>query len=259
MTVHVWGQAACMPGLPDVAAVLAAGGVSEPEAALPELEGYPSRLMRGTSTLTRMCAAVARQSLRHAEVAPESIAAVFGSAAGEITIAVDQLTMMVTGDGQISPARFKNSVHNTSAGVFSVAHANRTSSTSVAAGPLTVGYALLEAQLLLDAGARHVLVVVGDEALPEPLDARGRWPSFAAGWVLGREAPQHAGLSLEMSPVVATEQALTTVPSVLAQHPCAGAYALLKAVAQAQVGTLVLGREDQTGLAVTLTPHESPK
>lgn len=256
MTGFVWGQAAWMPGRPDVASVLSSTAAPDAGAAGPPLSQYPSRLMRATSTLTRMCASVAAQTLENAGVSGKDIPAVFASSLGEVNIALDQLEMMSTGDGQISPTRFKNSVHNTSAGVFSVAFENHTPSTSLAAGPLSVAYAILEAQQLLADGATRVLVVVGDESMPLPLNERGMWPAFAAGWVLGAQARPRDPTPLRLSQVSASSVAPAPVPAELREHPCQGAYRLLDAVHHTREGELVLGAEleDVLGLHVSREP-----
>lgn len=245
----VWGHGAWMVGLSSVAAVLGRRDDVAAEAE-PSVSGYPSRLMRATSMLTRMSANVAAQAIGASGVDPSKIQSVFASAFGEIAIAIDQLEMMASDDGRISPLSFTNSVHNTAAGVFSVARENRSMSTSLAAGELSVGYALLEAQALLDEGVPHVLVVVGDEALPEPLYGLGRWPAFAAAFLLGREAPPTGGRSI--GPVHDCIASTSDIPDELARHPCRGAYALLSALHQPQARSVVLGSEDGRGLALSV-------
>lgn len=259
MTSYVWGQAAWMPGRPDVDSVLSSANdfASSSADERPSLPNFPSRLMRATSMLTRMSASVAAQTLAAAEVSGNEIPAVFASALGEVTIALDQLEMMVTGDGKISPARFKNSVHNTSAGVFSIAFGNRAMSTSLAAGPMSVPYGILEAQQILEEGASHVLVVVGDERLPEPLNARENWPSFAAGWVLGRRPPPKGRPQLSITDVLTTTAAATPVCEVLREHPCQGAYRLLEAVHRSRDGAVVLGSDTHEALGV-MVQHGEP-
>jgi len=235
MSWAVLGQGAWMPNRVGVSGVLAEFASDDGER--PDLTGYPSRLMRGTSTLTRMCAAVARQALHASGADGATIPAVFASANGELNIAIDQLTMMVTGDGKISPARFKNSVHNTSAGIFSIAHGNKGMTTSLAGGPLTVAHALLEAFGILDDGGSQVLVVVGDESLPEPLSQLKQWPSFAAAWVLGREAPDDGTPRARLSGLSATPADTpvpASLPDGLQHHPCVPGYHLMAAIDRAE-------------------------
>ena len=132
-TVTVWGQGAWMVGRPSVAAVLDRSQAPSAEEN-PDISAYPSRLMRATSLITRMSANVAAQAIASSGVDPSTIQSVYGSAFGEVMIAIEQLQMMVSGDGRISPLTFSNSVHNTAAGVFSVARQNHAMSTSLAAG-----------------------------------------------------------------------------------------------------------------------------
>lgn len=247
MICSVLGQAAWMPGRANVAGVAVAG--VGPDEEKPDLSGYPSRLMRGTSTLTRMCAHVAHHALAGSGADPSTIPVVFASGHGELNIAIEQLAMMVTGDGKISPARFKNSVHNTSAGIFSIAHENRGMSTSLAAGPLTVAYALLEAFGILEDGAADVLVVVGDESVPEPLSRFEQWESFAAAWVLGRRLDT-AAFRMQLSELKAQSATPASVPDGLADHPCRPAYALLQAITSKTPGRVHLGCEEDEGWSV---------
>ena len=247
-----------MPGRSGVEAVVSDSPGQGDPAAGPDIRGYPSRLMRGTSTITRVCAAVASQALQAAGVDPSTIPSVFGSAYGEVTIAVEQLEMMVVGDGQISPARFKNSVHNASSGIFSIAHDNRLGSTSLASGPLTVAHALLEAEIMLHEGAAHVLVVVGDEALPEPLARLGRWPTFAAAWVLGRERPSASEACIRLDrlePVPAQE---ASVPPSLAEHPERVAHPLLAAIHRREAGRIALGDEGDEAWSISVHLEPEP-
>lgn len=247
-----------MPGRPDVAAVVEDRRVSGAES--PDLQGYPSRLMRGTSVVTRMSAAVAARALASSGADPHTIPAVFGSAYGEVCIAIEQLEMMVTGDGQVSPALFKNSVHNTGAGVFSIAHGNHTMSTSLAVGPLTVAYALLEGQGVLDEGASCVLVVVADEAFPEPLRQIVQWESFAAAWVLGREPPGDGRPRIRLSELAPLAAPDAHVPPGLERHPCRSAHALVTAIHRQQTGLVSLGRESDEAWSVEVTVEpEDPK
>lgn len=240
-----------MPGRPDAEAVVEDRSI--PGARAPDLRGYPSRLMRGTSTITRMSAAVASRALESSGADPRTIPAVFGSAFGEIAIAIEQLEMMVSGDGQVSPALFKNSVHNTGAGVFSIAHGNHRMSTSLAAGPLTVAYALLEGRGVLDEGAPCVVVVVGDEALPEPLAGIVQWESFAAAWVLSREPPGDGRPRIRLSPPEPVAAPIAAPPPGLAAHPCRSAHALLTALHRRQPGLVSLGREPDEAWSVEVT------
>ena len=247
---YVWSQSAWMPGRAGADAVLQQ---ASPDAAQlqPDMGTFPSRLMRGTSPITRALVWTARDAMRRASV--DECFTVFGSALGESSIALRQLEMMVTGDGKISPTLFKNSVHNTAAGVLSVADRNRRASTSIATGELTVASALLEGMLQLHDGASTVVVGVGDEALIQPLSQLGVWPLFAAAWVLRAVPPPHATVGLEA--VVQGKGDPPGVPEDLATHPCRSAFTVLDAVAHRRSGEFVLAVEDDACPAVRIRAH----
>ena len=169
------------------AAAEAVAGAAEPR---PPCELVPSRAKRGTSLLTQMMVEVATRTARAAGFDLGTAATVFGSSHGEMEIAVDQMVMMKDGKGLLSPARFKNSVHNTGAGLFTIGAGNQGFTTAIAAGQDTAAMALLEGWLLLDRGeADEVIVTVADEALPEPLRAFAPHAPLAVGVALCTAPP----------------------------------------------------------------------
>ena len=104
---------------------------------------------------------------------------VFGSAYGEILIAFEQLDM-IEREGVPSPARFKNSVHNTASGHVSIATGNTGFTTALAAGPATFAMCLLEAWVWLETHGGSVIVSVADEPLPDHL---AKWVDMTLwGW-----------------------------------------------------------------------------
>src|SRR5690606_36901418 len=129
----------------------------------PRCKIVDSPLGRGTSRTTRMAAHCAEQAAPHARLHLATTSSVFESMFGEIDIAVEQLDMMLEGDGVVSPAMLKNSVHNTGAGILSIAAKNRGFTTALAAGPGVVGATLLEAMTVLHTGlAAQVVAAVAD-------------------------------------------------------------------------------------------------
>lgn len=246
MGSFVIGVGAWMREHPDVDAVL--HGRRDATARTPACPGVGSRLLRGTSELTRASVTAAIEAVHASQTPPQSVPTVFGSAWGEIGIALDQLEMMVTGDGIVSPFLFKNSVHNTASGVFSIAFGNHGSTTAVAAGATTVAYTLLEGQMILHEGAARVLVVVGDEALPPALRDHGQAPVFAAAFVLAKHPPESgpvvrlSAIELVGAPSGPSPHA-AHVPEALAGHPCRPAYELLLAIHGQTPGVIPLGRE----------------
>lgn len=240
---HLLSLGAWMPGRPNVETVVSGQSVVPPSAR-PNCPGCNPRLLRGTSDLTRMSVDVGIQALQAAGLLHTAMPIVFGSAWGEINVALQQLEMMVTDDGHVSPVVFKNSVHNTATGVLSIALDNRAMSTAIAAGPLTTAYALLEAQMQLEEGHDAVLVVVGDEALPPMLHHLDQATPFAAAFLLTREPSPHAKARLG---AVAARYEPPTLPSVvpaeLAHSPSRAAFDLLRHLFLGARGRVGLGSE----------------
>jgi hypothetical protein len=198
----------------------------------------PARSRRATSHLTRMLVDTAGQATDEAGLSPSEIATVFGSAHGEIQIAIEQLQMMREGDGKVSPARFKNSVHNTAAGLFSLAAKNHGFTTAIAGGDDTVAMCLLEAQGLLEAGEPAVVVAVGEEALPEPIHRFAPHAELGLAFALRKDEQAGPRIGpLERAAHVDSPD----VPGPFQGHPAAGALALLEGILHARPGRYPLG------------------
>jgi len=109
------------------------------------------------------------------------LASVFASRHGDVTRTMPVLEDLARGLPP-SPTQFSMNVQNAVAGVWSIARRDPSPSTSLAAGPETLGLGLLEALALHEANPDEpVLLVYGDEPLP-PL-----FSPFA-----DRELPLHA-------------------------------------------------------------------
>jgi hypothetical protein len=168
-SVYVTGIGVWTPTFPDWAAWQA--GRPAPRVDLPPCAALPARLLRGTSVVTRVALEVAAQAIADADVPADTTPTVFGSDLGEIQTAVS-LVQSVTAAEPVSPLRFKNSVHNAASGNLSIALGNRAFSTALSAGADTPAMCLLEAWAWLDAEGGDIAVVLAEEAVPAPLDAR---------------------------------------------------------------------------------------
>ena len=169
--VYLHGRALWAPGYANLAAYLA--GDADEAVTKPPSKLVGGRMKRGTSPMCRAAIEVVTQAAEDAGFDPAGCATVFGSYHGEIEIAFHQLEMMRDGDGIISPARFKNSVHNTAAGLFTIGAKNTGFTTAIAGGPHTFALSLLEGWALVASGEHDQVVVSTTE---EPL------PSFVGQW-----------------------------------------------------------------------------
>jgi len=92
---------------------------------------------------------------------------IFASRHGELSRTVKLLEDIMSGE-DASPLAFSQSVHNTAAGLFTIASDRAIPATSLAAGENSLSSALVEAFCYLSENPEHnVLVVDFDEPLPE--------------------------------------------------------------------------------------------
>lgn len=144
----------------------------------------PAALRRRASQATQLAFSAATLACREAGCPPAELPAVFASVGGEIQVTDTLCIELAKPEGVISPTAFHNSVHNTTAAYWSIAHGCTRSSTALAAGRDTFAMALLECWCLLETGGGEILLVCYDEAWPEYLAAPLGAVPFAAALVL---------------------------------------------------------------------------
>jgi hypothetical protein len=193
-------------------------------------------LRRGLSDVTRYFMHVAQGALSQAAVAPAEVHVVFGSTYGEIATA-EVILRQAFDENDASPARFRNSVHNTAPGLFSISTRNTLPSSAISAGWNTVSMGLLEAQTLLLDAAKHVLLVFAEEAVPEALATEKNYGPLAAAFVLSTAGERSlARVSAVQFPSAAGEVA----PGA---HPLGPALQIARAIEQREQARITLGHE----------------
>lgn len=154
----------------------------------PKVAAMPAMLRRRAGLLGRMALEVAYECL-----GPDvGVPTVFCSRHGEVARSVDMLADLARGE-PLSPTAFGLAVHNASAGLFSIARADRANHVALAAGSATIEHAVIEACSQLHDGAPMVLLVACDMPLPtpfEPFEDCDEQP-YAFAWALtaAGEAP----------------------------------------------------------------------
>jgi len=196
-----------------------------------------ARQRRGLSECASFMVTAAAAALEDAEILVIDFPIVSGSSLGEIQTAEALCEMRVRGDGRTSPARFRNSVHNTVTGLISIASGSRAPCTSVAAGRATVAVAILEAQLQLKHGAPRVLLVVGDESVPQVFDSALCYPPVAGALLLALAAGQSDQPTLELIRPVETD--VQTGPPSNA-NPCTPMIDIVSSLRHRRTGAVVL-------------------
>jgi hypothetical protein len=163
----------------------------------PEVAFLPAGVRRRATRLTRLMLRAAFDCTEPGE--RPLVRSVFSSRHGAIHVAVEILAAIDRGE-PASPLLFSHSVHNTQAGLFSIAAGNREASSSISAEADSFGHGFLEAMLHLDREpGRPVLLVMGDEPVPKPLRKLVDEPAaaYGVGLLLAREGPG-ASLALRL-------------------------------------------------------------
>jgi hypothetical protein len=185
MEAYVRGVGFWTPGFPDAEAWCS--NRWSQEAVKPEARLLDGALGRRATGLTRLGVETLQQAAQDAKVDPSTISTVWASAHGEHETAVAILRSLFVGDGRISPTKFHNSVYNTAAGYASIATGNRAPSTTLSGGADLVAMALLESLCLLSAGASNVIVVMADEPMLAPFDAREARAPLSVAFCVSRD------------------------------------------------------------------------
>lgn len=128
----------------------------------PPDHSIPSAQRRRMSTLTKMAVQTALEATQTSR--PDFL--VFCSQHGELARTRDLLAAIVS-RGELSPTSFSQSVHNASAGLFTIITASQAPATSLAAGAGTFAYGWIEAAAYLAGNpGKRALLVSYDEPLP---------------------------------------------------------------------------------------------
>ncbi len=127
----------------------------------PKVAAMPAMLRRRAGFLGRMALEVAYECAG----GQTDVSTVFCSRHGEVARAIELLSDLARGE-PLSPTAFGLAVHNASAGLFSIARADRANHVALAGGSATVEHAVIEACGMLADGAPAVLLVACDAPLP---------------------------------------------------------------------------------------------
>jgi hypothetical protein len=131
---------------------------------------------------------------------------VFCSQHGEVPRTRELLATIVNG-GELSPMSFSQSVHNTSAGLYTIIKQSQVPTTSLAAGASTFAYGWIEAETYLQSHpSRRVLLVSYDEVLPSEYRAYSRAEQRSYALALLLAAAGSGGIAIEPMPARAEER-----------------------------------------------------
>jgi hypothetical protein len=252
------GVGVCGPGMPDWTAARAVLRGEAPydadQGVAPVAKLLPPAERRRATLSVRVALAAAQEAAAMAGIEAAGVASVFASSSGSSDIVHEMCSMLAAGDYQVSPTKFHNSVHNASAGYFSIAAGSTRPASSVCAYDASAAAGLLEAAVqVLDEG-RPVLLVAFDTPYPFPLGAVRRIErAWAVALMLGpaQSAPALARLRLSVG-VRADETPMqaAALESMRLSNPAARLLPLLAAVARPGASTPRLLFAQQHGEAL---------
>jgi len=173
-----------------------AAGVVTPLApsAVPD-HAIPSSHRRRMSALAKMAVQVALE----ATAERDADYLVFCSQHGELPRTRELLATIVDG-GELSPMGFSQSVHNASAGLYTIIKASGVPATSLAAGAGTFAYGWIEADAYLGRNPGHrVLLVAYDEVLPSEYRPYSRQEQRSYALALLLAVAGSGGITLELT------------------------------------------------------------
>lgn len=263
MKCRVAGVAVMGPGLPDWRTTRAVISGTQPMREAPTSIGVPNvlspRERRRASPLVRLALNAADAACVDADMAGDVPACIFASALGDGNTAHAILSALCAPEKLVSPTHFHNSVHNASAGYWSLGVGSHAASTSIAAGDGTFGAGFLKAMMMVTLEQSPALLVVTDHPFPAPLDAkRPLTHAFAVALVLVPDDGV-AGPIISMSvcdPAPSTPPRLAALSRIWRGCPAARAMPLLEALVTG--GALVVEAGEGCFLSLTVTPTVVP-
>lgn len=197
--------------------------------ALPAPELLPPAERRRASRIVKASLAAGLQACRMAGGDPATLPNVFASSGGDGHNCHALCELLASGDSQISPTRFHNSVHNAASGYWSIATGATPAAQVLGAYDASFGAGLLEAMTQVESANTAVLLVAGDCEYPPPLHAKRAIVDTAAVALVLAPAPSPRALAeLRLPRRHALAQAApTTLGAVVAHADAALANAML--------------------------------
>lgn len=261
LTAYVDGIGFLGPGLADwtsAAPVLAgASGYLPQPTVVPALDVLPPAERRRTGRVVRIAITVGMQATAHARVDPAGLPTVFASSGGDGQICHELCEVLATGDRQVSPTRFHNSVHNAAAGYWSIATGAKAASIALSAYDASFAAGLLEAvtQAVVDGNA--VLLIAYDAQYPEPLRAKRQIAdAFGVALVLAPAASPAslARLTLSIADAAASRMPDAPLEMLRSSIPAARSLPLLRQLARREPARVIIDYLDTQGIAVEVAP-----
>ncbi|MBK8175204.1 MAG: beta-ketoacyl synthase chain length factor [Rhodospirillales bacterium] len=201
---------------------------------------------RRATAAAKLVLQVGEEALSDNDIDVDHLLCVFASASGELSIVDNLCRTLCSDDRALSPTQFHNSVHNASAGYWSIATGSGGASVSLSAFDDTFAAGLLEAAVTARTERVPVLFVACDLPAPEPLRAkRPLVDPFAVALLLlpQNSADKYPSLSVQTETVRSSESTLAdaALERLRRSNPAARCLPLIQAIATGSAAPVRIG------------------
>ncbi|MDQ0140666.1 beta-ketoacyl synthase chain length factor [Cupriavidus necator] len=210
---------------------------------LPLPAGLPPAERRRTGPTVRLALGVGQQAVAASGRDAAQLPTVFASSSSDGHNFHAICEALAQPEPLMSPTRFHNSVHNATAGYWSIAASAMRTSNVLCAMDGSFGAGLLECVLQAGADAEPCLLIAYDTGYPEPLHSQRPIPHpfGVALLVTPRPTPRSlARLAVTLTQAPATAMPDDALEALRRAAPAARALPLLAAIARAETATVVL-------------------
>jgi hypothetical protein len=245
-------------GWPQARAVLRGEQAYTPQPTLiPAPTTLPAAERRRSGRVVHLALAVGQEATVDSDADLSALTTVFASSAADSNNCHEILLTLASADRQLSPTRFHNSVHNVTAGYWSIAMRDLAPYTVVCAYDGSFAAGLLEALSLVACSASAVLLVAYDVDYPTPLrEKRPIGEAFAVALLLRPQAgPRSLGLlAASFTTATADRMRRDELEVLRCSAPAARALTLLERVAAEHPGASALEYQRDGSLLVEYLP-----
>jgi hypothetical protein len=224
---------------------------------LPVPAMLPPAERRRTGRVVKLALGVGLEACASAQADPAQLSTVFTSSGSDGHICHEICLALTAPAREISPTRFSNSVHNVTAGYWSIATGCMAESNVLCAFDASFVAGLLDAMTQIVVERRPVLLIAYDSEYPPPLHAKRPIPdAVGVAMVLN---PQRTGNSLASIALALTDETSDIMPepeleALRSAVPAARALPLLRLLASQAKGRVILDYLDVSRAEVRIEP-----
>lgn len=204
---------------------------------IPAPELLPAAERRRASDIIKLTLATSGEAITTAKQDTTNLPSVFSFSNGDGVNCHIICETLASSDRQLSPTRFHNSVHNATAGYWSIAMAATATSSVLCAFDASFGAGLLEAMTQVAIDNTRCILMTSDTSYPEPMhSARPILDNFGIALMLAPQpSPQSiAHISLILTDDEADRFADKALENLRLAVPAARGLTLLQAIAKQQ-------------------------